>query len=112
MKIEVKEKFEISRSSFWNKIYKRLRDYFDRKYSETQDLTIRPIYVKLPTPFCMIIRFSEATDKSIIKKELVLQGDWKDMYVELTNNPELEWPSGVDIELVIRHRIEESYEIN
>lgn len=104
------EQFQISKSPFLNRIYKRLLDYFTKKYKKTESLVINPISVKLPTPYCLVIRFS-ITNKSE-KYELVIQGDWRNWYTEMSNNPDLEKPSDLDIEMVIRHRYLDAFKMN
>lgn len=104
------EQFKITRKPFVNRIYKRLFDYYGKKFRQTENLTIDPISVKLPTPYCLIIRYSVVNKSE--KYELVIQGDWRNWYAELSNNPDLTIPTELDIELVIKHRYKESYKIS
>lgn len=104
------EQFQISKKPFWNRIYKRLLDYFTKKYKQTENLVIDPISVKLPTPYLLVIRFS-VTNKSE-KYELAIQGDWRNWYAEMSNNPDLVKPSELDVEMVIKHRHQEAYKIS
>lgn len=104
------EQFQISKSPFRNKIYKRLVDYFTKKYKKTESLVIDPLSVKLPTPYCLVIRFAMVNKSE--KYELVIQGDWRNWYTEMSNNPELTKPSELDIEMVIKHRYQEAFKMN
>lgn len=104
------EQFQIAKNPFWNNIYKKGLDYFNKKYKKTESLVINPISVKLPTPHCLVIRFS-VTNKSE-KYELVIQGDWRNWYTEMANNPDLIKPSELDVEMVIRHRYLDAFKIN
>lgn len=102
--------FQINRKPFRNKIYKRLADYFTKKVKETESLVIDPISIKFPTPYCLIIRFS--VRNKIEKYELALQGDWRNWYTEMANNPDLEKPKEINIEMIIRARIKDAFKIN
>lgn len=104
------DQFQISRKPFRNKIYKNLVDYFTKKVKQTESLVIDPISVKLPTAYCLIIRFS-VTNKGE-KYELALQGDWRTWYSEMANNPDLIKPKDLDIEMVIRTRYKDAYRIS
>lgn len=102
--------FQIVKKPFRNKIYKKLSDYFTKKVKETENLVIDPVSVKLPTPYCLVIRFS-ITNKNE-KYELVLQGDWRNWYAEMVNNTDLELPKDIDVEMAIRNSISSAYKIN
>lgn len=102
------EQFEIPKSLFWNRIYRKLADYFNKKVRETENLVINPISVKLPTAHCMVIKFHIVNKNE--KYEIVRQGDWKKWYPELTNNPD-KIPSDMNIEMAIRHNISVAYKI-
>lgn len=104
------DQFQINRKPLRNKIYKRLADYFTKKVKETDSLVIDPVSVKLPTPYCLIIRFSVPNKGE--KYELALQGDWRNWYAEMANNPDLEKPKELNIEMVIRTRQKDAYKIN
>lgn len=104
------EQFQISRKPLKNKIYKKLVEYFTKKVKETESLTIDPVSVKLPTAHCLIIRFSVPNKGE--KYELTIQGDWRTWYAELANNPDLEKPTELNIEMVIRARYKDAYKIN
>jgi len=70
---------------------------------------IDPTSVKLPTPYCLVIRYS-VTNKAE-KYELVLQGDWRTWYAEMANDSDLEKPKELDVVMTIRHKHDKSLKL-
>lgn len=103
------EQFKIPVNKFWHNLYKRLSNFFLKKARKTESLVIDPISVKFPTPHCVIIKFNIVNRNQ--KYEIVKQGDWKEWYTDVSNNPET-IPKGFDVEMAIRHNFIKSYKIS
>lgn len=103
------EQFEIVGKPFWNRFYKKWMNYFTEKFKSTQNLIVNPLSVKLPTPHLIVIKFSLVNKNE--KYELAIQGDWRNWYTEMSNNPDLKKPSELDIENAIRAHFEKAYRL-
>lgn len=81
-----------------------------RKARKYEDITIDISNVLLPTPSTMIIKFTNLNKNK--KFELVLQGNYAEVFKKTRESEEGVTPDLVNAEAIIRQQISQAYIIN
>lgn len=91
---------------FWQKRLEKAQTKV-RKY---EDITIDVTGIVLPTPSTMIIKFVNLNKK--VKYELVIQGNYSELYKRKVEEEVSITPEEVNAELIIRQQISQAYSTN
>lgn len=82
--------------NFWNK----LLQYAQQRVKRVEDKTVNVISATFPSAFCILIRYEIINNSQ--KYEIVLQGDYQDIYRIWKESDEPKIPESVNVELLIK----------
>lgn len=102
--------FKITGQPFLYKIWQRRLEKAQNKVRRYEDVTIDITGVILPTPSTMIIKFVNLNKKT--KYELVLQGNYAELYKRKVEEGNTVTPEDVNAEMIIRQSIARAYSTN
>ena len=99
------EQFTLRGSSLHHRFYSRILSFAQAKVRKHEDKVVDVISVKLPSAFCMVIRFSILNKNE--KYEIVLQGQFQNVYKQQEENQ----PMDFNTEILIRENLKGVYKI-
>ena len=99
------EQFTLRGSSLHLRFHSRILAFAQAKVRKHEDKVVDVISVKLPSAFCMVIRFSILNKNE--KYEIVLQGQFQNAYKQQEENQ----PMDFNTEILIRENLKEAYKI-
>ena len=99
------EQFTIKGSSLPHRIYSNILAYAQNKVRRYEDKVVDVISVKLPSAFCMVIRFSILNKNE--KYEIVLQGQFAAAYKQQEEGKAIDF----NAEILIRENLKDAYKI-
>lgn len=102
--------FKITGSPFLYRIWQKKLERAQRKVKKYEDTNIDVSSIILPTPSTMIIKFTNLNKK--IKYELVIQGNYGELYKKKVEEDIAITPEEVNAETIIRQQIEFAHSIN
>ena len=101
--------FVISGNTLRYRIWKKRLEKARRMVERFEDLTIDIGNILLPTSSSMIIKFTILNRKE--KYELVLQGNYQDLYKKKSEGQEIT-PEDINAEEIIRRKFSDAHRIN
>ena len=102
--------FRITGQPMLHRFWQKRLEKAQAKVRKYEDITIDITGIVLPTPSTMIIKFVNLNKK--VKYELVIQGNYSELYKRKVEEEASITPEEVNAELIIRQQISHAYSTN
>jgi hypothetical protein len=99
------EQFTLQGSSLPHRLYSRILAFAQARVRKYEDKVVDVVSVKLPSAFCMVIRFTILNKNE--KYEIVLQGQFQSAYKQQEEGKPVEY----NTEILIRENLKDAYKI-